>query len=263
MPSRSLSRRLRRAAALATQVALAGAVSIQLGSCSLLLPYGAVRTNQRHPEGGMPPARLADLPGRPKVTVVTTAGDTLIGYFTGLEPMKEEDYSSRYEAWRGGRDQFPALGERVTLAVRSGRAAEGPFLGFGARTALVRRGRFDHRSVPLHDLTGILRAGGATVPADTLLALADSNRLPSRLAARIAFARRPAEGDGDGSTAVTERVPLDEIAAARLDGPVANPVAAFFGGLALDALGLLLIAAGAMNAGSGCQYDPSGISFGF
>lgn len=263
MPSRSRSRRLRRAAALATQVALAGAVSIQLGSCSLLLPYGAVRNNHRHPEGGVPPARLADLPGRPKVTVVTTAGDTLSGYFTGLVPLKDEDYRARYEAWRGGHDAFPALGEPVTLEVRKGRAAQGPFLGFGARTALVRRGRFDHRSARLDDLTGILRAGGGTVPADTLLALADANRLPSRLAARIAFARRQAEGDGDGSTAVTERVPLDEIAAARLDGPVANPVAAFFGGLALDALGLLMITAGALNASSGCHADPSGFTFGF
>lgn len=246
------------------ELLLAASFTLNLASCSVLLPVTAVQSNRRYPKGNLEVSRVTKLPGHPRIRIVTVHGDTLQAIFSGIRMLPPERYGPRYAEWRAaGNEHQPDLNERVTVIPKKGKRSTGSFLGFGAKSVWLHHTRMDDREYPLESLKAIRRASGIETAVDSLAALGQRNQLPSRLGARLRYPSRvpPEAARYEEPRAWLALVPVDDVQAVFLDSGVANPPAAFLGGVALDAL-VLLGAAAAAFSDSGCSYDPSGITFG-
>lgn len=74
----------------AMELLICGVISLPLGSCSILLPSGAMRANRRFPPGRLEVTGTKGLPRTATLTIVTLSGDTLRGRFDGLHPMRAD-----------------------------------------------------------------------------------------------------------------------------------------------------------------------------
>lgn len=238
--------RAHRVIAVAVQLAIAA----PLGACSIVFPLRAHHVNAAYPLGEMPKSRLLELPGEPRLHIVTRSGERISGRFKELDLVADSAYSVRYEAWRADRD-LPAIGERVRLVSRVGTSPRGPFLGFGSQSAIVRSGELAEGIVPFGNLRGLSRADGQWLDVDSLHALAAEPEMPSRLLARISWSRP--EGT-TGPRKVPRDIPLDDIATLRLESHVSNTGAAVVAGLVVDGLLVYALASAARDAGDGCAY---------
>ena len=246
-------------AILVIETTLAGAVAFPLTSCSILLPYGAVQSNRRWPKGDLEVERVPKLPGHPSVRVVTVHGDTLKAIFSGVRLLSEETYGRRFAEWRAKHEGPLELGEPITVVPRKGKPRTSNFLGFGPRSVWIRYGRFDDGEYAIDQLTAIRRADGSEVDLDSLRAQAERGDLPTRLGARLRFAKRlPPEAERYREKGWLALVPIDDVQAVIVDSNVASVPGAFLGGVVIDGAALVLAAAAAYsNSGwgsGGCNY---------
>jgi len=245
----------------AAEALLAGTLTIHLTSCSVLIPIGAVQTNHEFPEGDLSPSRIEQLPGHPQIRILTAAG-TIEGRFGGIRPMPMAEYAERYEAWRHSVSfEVPSLDQKLRLRTRRGRTETGVFAGFGVRSVWFRHDRWMDDEYPIQSLKSLRPTSGNEFLLDSLEAMARRNQLPSRALVRVLGVSRVPEG----VTWIRERssvlIPIDEVSGVILGSPVANPGVAFLAGAGVDAL-MLLGVASAYQSGSGCDFDPSGITWG-
>lgn len=237
-PGRVSSRRL---TLYAVELLICGVISLPLGSCSILLPVGAVQSNRRFPPGDLDVMRTKELKGSAPLTIVTRSGGTFAGEFKGIHPMPREEYAPRYAAWRAAHANVPDLGEEVTLATPRGPGSNGRFEGFGVRTVLLTVGRHDLRAYPMEEFETLRLASGTTLRSDSLLAHAAE--LPMRLELKL----HSPPGDAGSAREVGRgqwvRVPLSDIARVEIRGRAASVAGALGAGILLDWLTLVAMSA--------------------
>ena len=258
---RSEFRLRRRHAVYATEALIAGTLTVHLTSCSILLPISAVQTNHRFPEGDLSLSRIEELPGRPRIRILTAAGDTIAGRFGGIRPMPMAEYAARYEEWRRAQSfEVPALDQRVRLRTKQRKTETGVFAGFGVRSIWFRHDQWLDDEYPIESLTWLRTSSGSEFRLDSLNAMARRNELPSRALVRVGGVAWVPEGVGWQRQNSTVLIPIDQVAGVILDSDVANPGVAFLAGAGIDAL-MVLGVASTYKSSSGCEgMDLSGIN---
>ena len=255
----------RRHAVYAAEIVLAGAVSLQLSACSVILPTTAARSNRNYPQGDLAVSRVGRVPGHPRIRIITVGGDTIAGRFGSVQLADEAEYAARYRAWRAdGHDDYPDLGEEIRLDRLDDSPRRGRFAGFGARSIWLEESRLEDEEVLLEAVYRMERPRGLGPASDSMLARAVLNDLPSRAVVRIHLSpdSLPAGAvhyaDREGRRA---NIPLNEVRGVILDSEVASVAGALLVGVAMDATVVFVIANARDSGGresQGCGPDLTG-----
>lgn len=118
----------------ALQLFVLSLIVVQSNGCSVIgYTIGAI-DDARKPDTSYVPAWNVKIiqPGS-QIRVVLKDGDEVIGKYAGLRRVAKEKYAKRYTKFREEKEGevfLPALGDRITTTMKSGRQAEREFLGF-------------------------------------------------------------------------------------------------------------------------------------
>jgi hypothetical protein len=113
---------------------VAAAAALAANGCSVIGYTMGVIDDARKPDTSYVPAWNAEVikPGS-QIKVVLNDGKQLTGEYAGLRRIRKEKYANRYAEFREqkhGETFIPALGDTITITMKSGRQTERELLGF-------------------------------------------------------------------------------------------------------------------------------------
>jgi len=172
-------------------IAIALFFSVQISGCSLIGLVVGFAVDQGVPKGVrvIPPHQALEVSPGARVAFHLKDGTTVSGRYLGVARIPEEAYARRYRSWRDSLppgESFPALGDSITLTLRSGEALAATFGGFGYRQVkLGSAAGVESGVVRFENLVAISGPAGRSIPAEHLVTLDISGDLPSATALRV------------------------------------------------------------------------------
>lgn len=113
---------------------MAAAAILGISSCSVIgYTMGAIDDARKPDTSYVPSWNVKIIQPGSQIRVVLNDGDEVIGKYAGLRLVAKEKYAKRYAKYREEKEGevfLPALGDRITITMKSGRQAEREFLGF-------------------------------------------------------------------------------------------------------------------------------------